>query len=230
MHRAGVDAAQGTYDWMHFAARSGEQGCAWSATYRRYEPLEAMSIEALAMLRRGELESGETCLERLREDLAACGAPASVRAVLDRWYHGVAGFLHYRRGDFEAADESMFAAHEAVSAAVGHHRFLLLLANHCHEFCLHRARIARNQRRWRRMEEHVELARGMMADRLPLCRLADGTPVFFATLADYFGSLPWSEAERAWLADFLDADARLRLFERFVGRMLVQPGFAIPYP
>jgi hypothetical protein len=70
----------------------------------------------------------------------------------------------------------------------------------------------------------------MMADREPLCHLADGTPIFFATLGEYYRALPLTAAENAWLSDLLDADRRLQLFDRFVHRLQAQPGFAIPYP
>lgn len=231
MHRATVERREGSYDWLHFAERSGEEGEAWAQAYRRYEPLEGSSIEALALLRGNEIDAGRLALERLRgELLAAADAPPSVRHVLDRWYFGVVGYLHYRLEEFAAAEAAMVAAHDAVSAAVGRRRFLLLLANHCHEFSLHRARIARNQRRWREMAAHLEHARGMMADRVPLCHLADGTPIFFATLGDYYRALPLTAAEDDWLSDLLDAGRRLQLFDRFVHRLQAQPGFAIPYP
>lgn len=231
MHRATVERPEGSYDWLHFAAISGEEGRAWAELYRGYEPLEAASIEALALLRGGRLDEGRAALGRLRGEMdAADDAPVSIRSVLDRWYFGVLGFLHYRLDEFAAAEAAMIAAHEAVSAAVGHCRFLLLLANHCHEFSLHRARIARNRRRWWEMAEHLERARGMMAERLPLCHLADGSAVFFSTLGAFYGRLPLTDGERAWLADLLDVEQRLRRFDRFAHRLQVQPGFAIPYP
>jgi len=230
MHRETVERPEGTYDWLYFAARSGEEGRAWSDHYRRYDDIEVTSIKALAQLRAGELDTGAATLERMWEEVAAVDATPSVRHVLERWYYGVLGFLHYRRDEFAAAETAMIAAHEAVSAAVERRRFLLLLANQCHEFTLHRARISRNQRRWREMESHLDLARGMMADRLPLCQLAEGTPVYFSTLADYYLALPLSDDERAWLQGLLDRESRLRQFDRFVEAIYVQPGFAIPYP
>lgn len=230
MHRATVERPEGTYDWLYFAAKSGEEGRAWSAGYQRFDALEVASIRALEQLRAGDLDGGAATLAGMRRGLDAADAAPSMRSVLERWYYGVLGFLHYRREEFAAAETAMIAAFEAVRAAVARRRFLLLLANHCHEFTLHRARISRNQRRWAEMEEHLALARGMMTDRLPLCHLADGTPVFFTTLTDYYLALPLDDDERTWLGGLLDRESRLRQFDRFVENIYLQPGFAIPYP
>ena len=125
----------------------------------------------------------------------------------------------------------MRRAHEAVVGAVSSAGFLLLLAVHCQEFCLHQARIARNQGRWSDMHEHVHLARAMMLDRTPLCELRDGRPVFFSTLSDFLRSLePLSPEEWEAVVELVEEDRRVPLFDNFVRRLHRLPGFAINYP
>jgi hypothetical protein len=224
--------APASCDWLHFVARSGEQGRSWAAAYKRHLPLFNSSVEALEDLRSGRLEAGEQRLRRLREDLRSLrfSLPPSVRHVLERWVHGVEGYRQYRRGRWSEARESMFRAHRAVTAAVSRQRFLMPLAHHCHEFCLHQARIARNQRDWEAMERAIDNARAMMDGHRPLCRPKPDPPVYITTLAELYENLaPLSEAEQSATRFFFDAAYRRRQFDRFVRSLRVLPGFAIPY-
>lgn len=188
--------------------------------------------QALALLRQSRLDAGRA----LVDDLGACRAhllprEASISHVMDRWYHGVRAYHLYCIEDYDAAAGEMMAAHDAVARAISHAPSLVPLANHCHEFRLHRARIARNRRRWAEMREHIDAVRAMMEDRGPLCHLADGTGVYYATLVQFYDALPRvSEDERRHLADLCDAGQRLRLFQRFVQSLYTLPGFVIPLP
>lgn len=237
MQRTTNPSDAGSGDWLHLAARAGEQGRAWADVYRRYSGLAQASNEALDALRKRRLAAGVDRLERLRDELDSLrSAPRSVRHVLDRFYYGVLGYLFYCRGDLDRADRAMRQASRAVIAAICRQPCLMPLANHCHEFCLHRARIARNGRRWEQMEELVSEARAMMENRRPLCVLADGREIFYATLAEFVASLDSladdsnAEGEGESVDALVDDALRLRLFERFVRRLYALPGFAIIYP
>lgn len=221
-----------SHAWLHFAGRSGEAGRAWVAEYQRHAPFVDLSLDALALLRRRRLEEGHVSLEALAQALAGLeGVPATVRWVLNRWYHGVAAYYYYCIDDFDRARQAMNLAYEAVVDAISGADFLLLLAVHCHEFRLHLARIARNQRFWSDMHHHVELARAMMLDRIPLCRLRNGRSVFFSTLGEFFHSLePLSPDERESIGGLVEEERRLPLFDKFVRRLHSLPGFAISYP
>lgn len=226
----------GGYDWLYFAARCGEEGLAWAEVYRRQRPLVRLSDEALDLFRGRRIDEGRASLERMAEGLAALdavpdGAPLSVRCVLERWYQGTLGYYHYCCGEHDLAQQAMDAAHAAVSQAIARRRFLLPLANHCHEFCLHQARIARNRRGWQEMFARVEEAREMIEDRRPLCELEGGEEIFMSTLRRFFASLgELTQPERQALDLFFDETLRRRLFDRFVRRLYVIPGFAIAYP
>lgn len=225
-------AQRDSYDWLHFVRRSGGEGRRWAEAYRRSLPLEELSDRSLLLLRGRRYDEGYALLEQLGEALPAPGeVEPSIRSVLERWYYGVLGYYFYCLEHFDQAEAAMVRAHEAVTAAIGERRFLLPLANHCHEFRLHRARIARNRRRWDEMRVHVDEVRGMMEGRLPFCVLGDGTPVRMAAILDFYAAIPdATEAERASLESLLDDAARLRSFGRFVRAMLQVPGFVIPYP
>lgn len=221
-----------TYDWLHFAGHAGEAGRAWADAYRRYLPLVGQSDEALDLMRQGRLEAGHA---RLRAYTAALDAlktcPSSVRAMLDRFGHGVAGYYHYRQGEYARAEQSMAAAHEAVVEAVSHAGFLTLACVHCKEFRLHLARIARNRRRWREMADHVECARAMTLGQEPLCHTRDGRPVFFASIVSFLYSLEaLDEREREAVRPLVDLGQRVLLFERFVRALEREPDVVIHFP
>ncbi|HEX6904269.1 MAG TPA: hypothetical protein VF789_31455 [Thermoanaerobaculia bacterium] len=221
-------------EFHHFAARSGEAGKTWVQEYLRPEvqrPVQRID-EALLLMRRRKLDAG---LERLQETTLELRRlselPPAVLSVLDRWYFGVLSFYQYCVEDFEAATGSLSRAEESVVAALSGCRFLLPLANHCHEFRLHHARIARNQRHWDEMWRHIEVARAMMEDRSPLCLLADGSAVGYSDLIKFYRALePLSPQELDYLKEELNPELRIQLFQRFTHSLCTIPGFVIPYP
>lgn len=220
------------FDWLHFVARSGGEGRDWARTYRDVMPLDELSVRSLGLLRRRRFDEGYALLAELDQGIRSAGAlEPAVRAVLERWYYGVLGFYFYSVERFDEAEAAMVRAHHAVAAAIGARRFLLPLANHCQEFRLHRARIARNRARWDEMRSHVDDARAMMAGGVPFCVLDDGTAVRIAEIcAFYAGIRALTEAERESVAGLLDDEVRRRDFERFVSGMYRIPGLVIPYP
>jgi hypothetical protein len=222
------------FDWPHFVARSGAEGWSWIEEYRRpeFQQIAGAAHQALFLLRGRQLDAARGCLAEAEAGLRSLrGATASILRVVERFYYGVLAFQQYYAGDFDGAAISLDRAHEAVAAAIGDRRFLLPLANHCHELRLHHARVARNRRRWPEMWSHIAEARAMMEDQLPLCVLDDGTAVDFSTLCAFYSTLPELNADEAeFLAGQLDARLRLQLFERFVQRLCAIPGFVILYP
>jgi hypothetical protein len=223
------------FDFNHFVALSGEEGRKWVEEYQqpRCQQVVLATKQALVELRTWDVASGRALLDGARSALGStCEASPSVMFVLQRWYYGVLAFFQYCIEDFGAAGESLSRAQEAITSAIGSRRFLLPLANHCYEFRLHHARIARNRQRWSEMWSHVEQARGMADGRLPLCSLADGTPVALSTLAAYYCSLEaaLSEEEKEFLAGEIDPEQRLWRFDLYVQTVCNLPGFVIPYP
>lgn len=62
----------------------------------------------------------------------------------------------------------------------------------------------------------------------PYCLLSDGSPVFVSTLAEFYLSIPGIDVRsEPQLRPFFDTSERMRLFDLFVQRMYVLPGFVI---
>jgi hypothetical protein len=219
-------------DWLHFAGRSGEVGQAWAAEYRRHFPSVELSRRALALMHRHQIEEGHATLQEFARALEELqGIPSSMRSLMKRWYHGVAGYYFYCIEDFDQAQQSMCLADQAVVDAISESDFLLPLAVHCQEFCLHQARIARNRRRWTEMNRYLNRSRAMMLDLEPLCQTRQGSPIFFSTLGRFYSKLePLSNPERESIQGLVEEGQRAWLFDRFVRRLLKLPGVAIEYP
>jgi hypothetical protein len=226
----GFSAAVRRCDWLHFTARSGQEGETWAAGYRCHLDLVGLSQKALKLMRTGQMDAGYEVLQQFGSGLEALNSPASMRAVMQRWFYGASGYYFYCVGRFDRAHEDMQKANDAVVEAVTHARFLIMLAADCQEFCLHHARIARNQRNWPVMQEHIGRAGRMIEGCLPLCQTAQGNSIYVSTLAAFvqsLGTLSVEEVEATrWL---VDEGEKERLFDHFVRGMLRLPGFAIEY-
>jgi hypothetical protein len=220
--------------WLHFVTRSGEAGERWAAEFRRPEHARVVStaVAALGLFHRRQFDAGRALLEEAAAALAATrGAEASIVLALESIYYPLRAYYDYCVEAYSEAVENLDRADRSVAAAIARERFLLPIAYRCSEFRLHRARIARNQRRWREMHRHIELAWEMMEGRYPLCELADGGGVGVPELVAFFRSLPALDpAVEEYLRGFLDETLRRDLFERFVNRIYALPGFVILYP
>lgn len=221
----------GRYGWLHFVGRSGEEGRRWATAFRRPEHVEILRAAAgsLARLHQHDVPGGRDLLLRTEEGLRGLdGISASVRFALEAVHHPLRAYYHYAIGELDEAGEHLDRADEAIAAAVGQERVLLPLAHHGSEFRLHRARIARNRRRWEEVHRYIAETREMMEERRPLCVLEDGTPVTLGTLETFHAAIPGlTDSERAFLSGLFNRELRLRLFERFVARIYTQPGFVI---
>lgn len=215
--------------WLLFVRRSGAEGRRWAEGYARFEGIAAMNGECLALLHARRWEEGDAALRRFRAAVDAAGADPATRDVLERWYEAVDGYRLYCLGAFAEADAAMRRASDAVARAVGRVGALLPLVTHCHEFRLHRARIARNRRCWAEMWAHVDEVRGMFEGCRPFCRLPGGGEVGMAEVERFHRGLRGLDADERAAADhLLDAGERMRDFDRFVRRMTRIPGFVIP--
>lgn len=233
LRREGLNHEQGP-GLFHFISLTGEPGRQWIADFKATELLQLTkwSEQAVALLRRRQSEAALDLFSRIERGLPAVnGVPPAGRQLFDRFYYGARAYLSYCREDWEGAHGDLQRAHDAVAASVSRVGFLLPLAQHAAELRLQRARISRNQNRWEEMRQHVQAVRGMMEDRAPLCELADGTPVFFSTLAEFYNAIPsLLDAERESLRNMLEPRQRLANFEMYVRWLYALPGFTILYP
>lgn len=227
-----MSATERTFAWLRFVALSGRQGKRWSQDFEPARPLAQLCMQSVSDLRRGcAHEASLALLQRARAGLDALDerTDPSVRAAADRSYYGALGFYFYTRRAFEEADDSMARAHDAVVKAVERRRCLVVMAYDCHEFRMHRARIARDRCRWSEMREHAEASADMRAGRRPLCLLGDGTPIGLGDLRQFYDSLPLTDDDREAVSWIVDQDQASREAARFVRSMFRLSGFVIQY-
>ncbi len=143
------------YDWVHFVARHSAAGRSWAEEYKlRCGDMYQEIRKSLELLRRRQITAGRETLTAARAGMGALeGVPPSLAHVMDRWYYGALAYYFYCVTDFEAALDSLELANRAVEAAIGCEPLLLPLAHTCHEFSLHKARIAYLRGRWREARE-----------------------------------------------------------------------------
>lgn len=228
LHEAAKDNG---YSWIHFVARSSEEGLCWAGELLRHTDLMRWNGESLALLRRRRFEAGRELIGRIETGLRECVSSCpSIVYALQRWYFGLLAYYRYSLADFDGAERALDQAHEAVTKGIELRRFLVPLAYHCSDFAIQRIRVARSRRRWQEMRRHAELVRAMMAGQAPLCVLGDGTPISMATVTGFYAALaPLSDEERRGLEGLLDPDLRVGLTERFIADIYLLPGMVIPY-
>jgi hypothetical protein len=224
-------AADCNLGWLDFVDLSGDEGRQWAALYRRhYSPVD-LSTRALSLMRSGQLEAAYAVLDQFAAALEAMEtAPPSIVSVMARFYHGAAAYYFYCIEDWARAYEAIDQANDAVVEAISREPFLILLAAHFPEFCLHRAKIARNQRRWDLMFECLDTGTKMITNAAPLCRTRAGCDIFGADMREFFTGLgPLPPHVEAQIQEMIDTASVERLFDRFVRQIVKLPGFAIPY-
>lgn len=220
---SGVDREE--QSWKRLVGRS-EPGRRWLEAYRPLEGFEAESTAILHLLRQGGIEDGERRLRLLLAAVREAGrAGGSQGRVLERWLAGVEAYADYCAGRYEAAAGCLERARGAVVEAIGRDRFLIPLANHCQEFTFHQARIARQERRWAAMREHLYRAERMGEGLLPLCTLDDGTEIRLGDLAEALTG-PEGASIREVLFDPL---RRRQAFEAFVQGIYLMPDLVLPW-
>lgn len=217
--------------WLIYVVASGDTGRSWAEEYRGDESrhLERLGIQSLEALRLGQLEHGKEILDRLERGIQQGKFHyPSILHVHNRWFYGVRAYYEYCNSDLDAAEWSLQKAHSEICAAIEKDSFLVLLANHCQEFRLHQARIARGRPQWSEVRRYVHEAWKMMEGILPLCVLSSGQPIYMSNIKRFYDSLKIDDGEQG-LRTLFDKARRREIFERFVESLYVLPGFVIAY-
>ncbi len=218
------------YDWIYFVARRSDAGRDWAEEYHcRCGDVYQQVRASLGLLRKRQITAGWEALAAARASLRDLGdLPPSLAHVMDRWHYGALAYYLYCVSDFDAAIEAIERADAAVAAAIECEPLLLPFAQTCHEFPLHKARIAYLKGRWREAREQVELAWQLLHDERPLCVLADGTTIYFSRLLEFYRQIPNLDAgEEATLRGVFNEDVRRNLFEHAAAGIYATP--VIPY-
>lgn len=224
------------HTWHALTRATGAEGHQWVTRYEQ-PPISCLRSDirrALDLLRRRQISPGRTLLDEVQRAVEPLleDSPALFH-VLQRLHAAAFAYVHYLEGDLESAQATLDRAQEHAEAALSRQPILLPLAEMCPELHFQHMRIARRRRDWDGMGRRASLLRGMMEDRLPLCRLEDGTEVRFRTLRDFVDGLEAHRlaelppVARASFASVLDPQARLRRFELLVGQLYALPGFVI---
>lgn len=218
--------------WTHFVRRCGGPAIRWVSEYGGHDELLRDNFQALVLIRQQHFAEGWARSIDIESRIRQTTDPGtSMRWVLERFLYSVRGYYFYCLGDSREAARCMDRAHDSIVRSIEIDPFLVTLAESCHEFALHHARIARNDKRWDAMFHHIERTRRMMTGDAPLCTLGNGVEIDFSVIAQFYRSLgTLDEAERESIGPMLTAESRLVLFEDFVRRIVALPGFAVQYP
>jgi hypothetical protein len=196
----------------------------------RVDELIKMTQESLALLRSGKLEEGRSVLRFVEDQVKGttdCGR--SICVVLERHYHTVAAFCHYRHEEHAAAWESLEIAGRVVREAIAEHDFLFMLAESFVDFSIQKARVARALRNWPLMWRELWRARSIAANEWPLCVLRDGRAVYVATLCSRLSRLGLDANEMQAWRELVDDELRCGIVERLIREVYTLPGFEIDY-
>lgn len=217
------------HDWMELVAIFSDEGKRWTDRLVRSggaELLEAAD-RALKRFTAGHAEEGwSLLLETEKRWTEFLETSPSLGHALIRWRWSVVAYGHYRAGELEKAKEGLLRSHRAIVSAIEHAPCLLPLAHQCHELRIQRARVSRAAGRWPEVRGHLRRVEEMLRDSAPLCRLGNGTPVYYRTLRSGF---PGSDPPEP-LASLLDPRRRVRLLAREAAAVYALPGWIIPFP
>lgn len=241
--------------WLHAASIAGPEGRRWVEGFQAsayFAGLEDLRV-ALVYMREGDIEAGRAALDRCERLLEEGAAPASASdgsasqaqdsasngedsfaedsfaKVFERFLCGIIAYDRFRAHDYDGAMAALARGERAALEALGEHRFLLTMANIFCEFCVQRARVAREQRDWPALERYLETARQMVISRQPLCVLEDGEEVFVVTIARFFERFELDESDREKIAEFHDEDFLTRRFDKFIYRLPMPRDFVVPF-
>jgi hypothetical protein len=212
----------------------GSEGKNWIARYDEAKgwDMAARLDHIVALCRRNRVEEARRLLASCLADLQAAerNAPPSVTEVIRRWYLSTEAYVCYHCGEYQQAWSLLERSTAAIRASIVHAPFLIGLAAGCVEFAVHYARLSRFERRWSDMKRYFALARGMYQDRLPLCELADGSPIFVGHIYRFVATLtPDNDEERASLAFICNPDVLGRGVEILIRRVEAATNMVIPF-
>lgn len=233
LYKGGSGTHAGEMDSFYLIERCGDEGRRWVERYSRSQcaGLVRKIDSALASLRGRKYGEGKRLLSEAEEELESYRTePRSVFLVLTHLFYGVLAYAHYCDEDFDGSLRCVGRAEESLAEALDGHAFLVPLSARFLDFGFQRIRIARNRQRWSDMKECVERARGMLEDRIPLCVLGEGNPVFLRTLIAFYHSIELEDRDRQFIDGFFEEKKRMADFEKAVHKIYALSGPVIPYP
>ncbi|WP_152629523.1 hypothetical protein [Haliangium ochraceum] len=220
--------------WYYFVKRTSPAGQEWYTQYT------SSGCEALAqdldicvdLLRRNQLEAGAAKLAESLETLRSferAGLPVPVLGVVQEAYFGANAYLHYRRGSYAAAHESLDAAAHYIAQVVEQAPFLVTFTVKCYDFCLHRARIERCEHRWSQMHSYLQHGREMLLGTRPLCTLSNKSVFIGEVERFYQAANAINPLESEALSKLRDRDAARLMFEQRALGAAMKPGVVVDY-
>jgi len=225
-------SAKTNYNWLHFIRKSSPEGARFAEQFQQKTVNHPdLAFGAVAFFQKHQPDEGIKVLDEYKLLIREQETERElIDHVLLRWYYAALAYYYYCQDSYEEALNCLELAQRCLEIAINAHAFLVVLATDCEEFCLHKARVARNLRRWKEMKEHVAIARKMHEGTAPLCTLPGGSEVRFQDVKDFYLSIPDLKPDEVnSLRAIMDTNYRLSLFEVFVQRMYVLPGFVIVY-
>ncbi|GMU07993.1 hypothetical protein [Corallococcus caeni] len=205
--------------WYHFVPAGGADGAAWYEEYLGCggEQMGQRLDVAVAMLRQRRLSEGRALLDECRQRMDALGAQrvsASVRGAVEESYWASQAYAHYHLNEFEAARKALAEGQRLLASVLEDAPFLVMFATRCYDFCLHLARIARNERRWDAMWSHIQEGREMVRGERALCQLSQ-RGVYIQDAEAFLSTVSAQDViEVEALQVLLDRERTLHLFER----------------
>lgn len=216
--------------WYHFVPASGPQGRGWYDEYRRagWEALGHKIDTSVALMRRRKVEAGKALLDECRAPLDA-PAPRAIAGVAEEGYFGALAYFHYHHGQYGAARQALDRAADRIAEVVAAAPYLVAFTTKCHDFCLHRARIARGEARWHDMWTRIQDGREMIAGTQPLCRGDHGATYIADAEAFYRAATAADDLERRALDLLCDRGAMLATYDRRALGAAMPPGIVVDY-
>jgi hypothetical protein len=214
-------------NWLHFVSRSSECGANWINTFReRVGDHKDLGFRAVAAFQEHQFDKGLVLLDDYKKLIREQHEREVIDYVLLRWYY--AAYYYYCSESYDDALNCLDLAKHSLELAIEERSFLVILAASCEEFCLHKARVARNRRRWREMKKYISAAREMIEGTRALCCLPSGREITFHDVNKFYFSIPnLSDEEREALRSVSNTAHCLSKLDDFVGNMYLLPGFVV---
>lgn len=221
------------YDWKALVAAIAPGGPPWVKSYlSETRAIHTAIRESAKAIRQNRFDLSLASLgeaDSLRWRLAS--RTPSIFHIAGRFYFGGLAFYHFRRDDFDRADEAMIEARESIRRGLESEPCLLPFAAINLDIPLKRARIARSCSRWNEMRAHSADLRETASDGKPLCVLFGRDPIYHSTIADQLAAKPEIAESLAPAIRYLaDRSLREEITFQLLGRLYLQPDFFIEYP
>jgi hypothetical protein len=220
--------------WYHFIPASGPDGNEWYRAYRDSgcEALAQKVDISVSLMRRRQIEAGMAMLDECRVALDAPGVRSYSRQVVgvaEEAYFGALAYYHYHCGEYAAARDALSVAAERIVEVVTEAPFLATFTVKCYDFALHRARIARGERRWSEMWRNIDEGREMVTGLRPLCYTRHGALFIGEAEAFLRTARVTDDIEREALYRLRDRSLITANFEKRALGATMLPGIVIDY-